>query len=92
MLIIIGFIYRNYLGYFLVYGKHYFVIDRFNRYVSGVMHSVIHCFIIKAGVPSWPAAELFNVDITVISSAAIITCIHILFILLCTFAILSNRK
>ena len=30
------------------------------------MYSVIHCFIIKAGVPSWPAAELFNVDITVI--------------------------
>ena len=41
------------------------------RYVSGVIYSFIHCFVIKAGFPSWPTAELFNVDITVITSAAL---------------------
>ena len=30
-------------------------------------------------------AELFNVDITVITSAAVISCIHILFRLVCTY-------
>ena len=65
-------------------GKTTSLIDRLIRYVSVAMYSFIDCFIIKAGIPSCPGAQLFNVDITVITSAALISCIHILFGLFCT--------
>ena len=53
-------------------GKVPSLIDILTKCVSGVIYSLIHCFIINAGISSCPAAELFNVDITAITYVAVI--------------------